>query len=473
MWDHLTRSKVWRKMTRQYFGTDGIRGRANEFPMTADMAMKVAMASALALREKSPGDHQNRVVIGKDTRLSGYMFEQAMTAGFVAMGLEVVLLGPIPTPAVAALTRSLRADMGVMISASHNPFEDNGIKLFGRDGFKLDDALEGEIENWLGKELDSYLASPATMGKASRLDDAPGRYVEFVKSTFPRRQNLEGLKIVIDCANGAAYKVAPKVLWELEAEVVAIGNHPNGKNINADCGATDPSTLSREVLANQADLGIALDGDADRVILVDEKGEVVDGDQILAMLALNLKKREMLPGDQIVATVMSNLGLEHFLQDHDIRLHRTKVGDRYVVEKMREEGAALGGEQSGHIILSEFGSTGDGLMAALQVLGILSQDKNPASQALRMFDRSPQVLENVEYINGTNPLEDRNVMTAIKQAENELEGKGRLLVRASGTQNIIRVMAEGKDIKTLEKLVSDLCAVISTAACQRDKQVQA
>lgn len=447
-------------MTRKYFGTDGIRGRANEFPMTADMAMRVAMASAFALRKNDFEKHQNRVVIGKDTRLSGYMFEQAMASGFVAMGLEVVLLGPIPTPAVAVLTRSLRADMGVMISASHNPYEDNGIKLFGNDGYKLDDDFEQIIENWIEKDMASYLAAPGKMGKASRLDDAPGRYVEYVKATFPRRQNLEGLRIVLDCANGAAYKVAPQILWELEAEVVTIGNKPNGKNINDHCGATAPKALSKAVLENKADIGLALDGDADRLIIIDEKGRIVDGDQILALLALDMKRRNALADDKVVATVMSNLGLERFLEDKNIALLRSKVGDRYVVEKMRSENLNLGGEQSGHIVMSDFGSTGDGLMAALQVLGILSGQKEPASKVLDLFEPCPQILENIEYIAGSSPLHDAEVKAGIQKIEGRLAGKGRLLVRPSGTQNIIRVMAEGDDRELISSCVSSLCRLI-------------
>ena len=448
-------------MTRQYFGTDGIRGKANEYPMTADMAMKVAMASALTLRNSNNGHHQNRVVIGKDTRLSCYMLEQAMSAGFLAMGMDVVMLGPIPTPGVAMLTRSLRADLGVMISASHNPYEDNGIKLFGPDGFKLDDSIELHIEKNIDGDMSEHLPPSGKLGKASRLDDAHGRYVEFVKSTFPRGQTLAGLKIVIDCAHGAAYKVAPQVLWELEADVITIGDKPNGKNINDGYGATATANLRKAVLDNGADIGLALDGDADRVILVDEKGQDVDGDQILALLASQLQSQQSLNGDGIVATVMSNLGLERFLDGKGLRLYRSKVGDRYVVEKMRADGINLGGEQSGHIIMSDYGTTGDGLMAGLQVLNVLSQSDKPASEALHLFDRYPQVLKNVEYAPGANPLEREDVKAAIRDAEESLDGDGRLLVRPSGTQALIRVMAEGDDSDKIHAIVDHLCNAIS------------
>lgn len=453
-------------MTRKFFGTDGIRGRANTAPMTADMALKIAMATATVLRGKSTGTarkHTNRAIIGKDTRLSGYMFEEAMCAGFVSMGMDVILVGPIPTPGIAMLTRSLRTDIGVMISASHNLFEDNGIKLFGPDGYKLPDDVERAIEAKLEGDLSKELALPADLGKATRLEDAQGRYVEHVKSSFPKGLNLEGLKIVIDCAHGAAYKVAPQVLWELEAEVVSIGVNPNGRNINDGYGATATENLQKAVVEHKADIGIALDGDADRVIMVDEKGQKIDGDQLMAALALSMQKAGALAQDTIVATVMSNLGLEKFLESKRIKMLRSQVGDRYVVETMREKNASLGGEQSGHIILSNYNSTGDGLVAALQVLAVLKQQDKKASEALRVFNPLPQILRNVKFGNGVKPLDNSKVQDAIKSAEKKLSNDGRLLVRASGTEPLIRVMAEGQDPKLVENVVGDLCAVIEQA----------
>ncbi len=459
-------------MTRKYFGTDGIRGRANTAPMTADMALKIAMATASVLREankKSGGgrENTNRAIIGKDTRLSGYMFEEAMCAGFVSMGMDVILVGPIPTPGIAMLTRSLRTDVGVMISASHNLFQDNGIKLFGADGYKLPDALEREIEAKIDGDLTRELALPADLGKATRLEDAQGRYVEHIKSSFPKGQNLEGLRIVVDCAHGAAYKVAPQVLWELEAEVISIGINPNGRNINDGFGTTAPENLQKAVLEHKADIGIALDGDADRLIMVDEKGQKVDGDQLMGALAVALQKSGGLAQDTLVATVMSNFGLEKFLQSKKIKMVRTQVGDRYVVEAMREKGYKLGGEQSGHIILSDYNTTGDGLVAALQVLAVLKQQDKKASEALRVFTPLPQILRNVKFDGtkaGGKPLENSNVQDAIKSAEKKLANDGRLLVRASGTEPLIRVMAEGADLKIVENIVGDLCAVIEKAA---------
>ncbi|MCE7886856.1 MAG: phosphoglucosamine mutase [Alphaproteobacteria bacterium PRO2] len=454
-------------MTRKFFGTDGIRGRANTAPMTADMALKIAMATASVLRGKETGGarkHTNRAIIGKDTRLSGYMFEEAMCAGFVSMGMDVILVGPIPTPGIAMLTRSLRTDVGVMISASHNLFEDNGIKLFGPDGYKLPDDVERAIEAKIEGDLSKELALPADLGKATRLEDAQGRYVEHVKGSFPKGLNLEGLKIVIDCAHGAAYKVAPQVLWELEAEVVSIGVNPNGRNINDGCGATATENLQKAVIEHKADIGIALDGDADRVIMVDEKGQKIDGDQLMAALALSMQKAGTLAQDTIVATVMSNLGLEKFLESKKIRMLRSQVGDRYVVETMREKNASLGGEQSGHIILSNYNTTGDGLVAALQVLAVLKQQNKKASEALRVFNPLPQILRNVKFGNGAKPLDNSKVQDAIKSAENKLLNDGRLLVRASGTEPLIRVMAEGQDSKLVENVVGDLCAVIEQAA---------
>ena len=453
-----------RIMARKYFGTDGIRGRTNSFPMTADMALKVAMATALSLQHDHVGLHQNRAIIGKDTRLSGYMLEEAMAAGFVAMGMEVILLGPIPTPGVAMLTRSLRADVGVMISASHNPYEDNGIKLFGSDGYKIPDSLEEAIEGRLDQDLSGELPEPDMIGKARRMDDAHGRYIEFLKNSFPRGLSLDGLKIVIDCAHGAAYKIAPQVLWELEAEVVPMGIYPNGRNINAGCGATATDALQERVVSEKADMGIALDGDADRLIMVDEKGRRIDGDQLMAVMAQKWHENGRLRGGGIAATVMSNLGLERFLNGRGLNLARTPVGDRHVVERMRNDGFNLGGEQSGHIIMSDYGTTGDGLMAALQVLAVLQQQSFPASTALNVFTPVPQVLQNVRFASGNKPLENDIVKDAIAKAQTHLANDGRLLVRASGTEPLIRVMAEGDNQDLVQSVVSDLCAIIETAA---------
>ncbi len=448
-------------MTRKYFGTDGIRGKANTFPMTAEMALKVAMATAKVLSQSRGDGHKtNRAVIGKDTRLSGYMLEEAMCAGFVSMGMDVILVGPIPTPGIAMLTRSLRADVGVMISASHNHYEDNGIKLFGADGYKLQNDIELEIEAAIDAGMDGDLAAPADLGKASRLEDALGRYVESIKRSYPRGQTLSGLRVVVDCAHGAAYKVAPQVLWELEADVIVIGASPDGRNINDGYGATATENLQQAVLENKADVGIALDGDADRLIMVDENGSVIDGDQIMAALALSWKERGLLNGDSVVATVMSNLGLENFLQERDIALVRTGVGDRYVVEEMRKSGANVGGEQSGHIILSDYGTTGDGLLAALQVLSILKESGARASEALHLFEPLPQVLRSVSFSSGGTPLENTQVKDAIILAEKKLVNDGRVLVRASGTEPVIRVMAEGKSSEAVESVVGELCDVI-------------
>ena len=447
-------------MTRKYFGTDGIRGKANIAPMTADVVLKVAMAAASVLRSRRGGDELNRVVIGKDPRLSGYMFEEAMCAGFVAMGLDVFLTGPIPTPGISFLTRALRCDLGVMISASHNPFHDNGIKLFGSLGYKLADEIEMEIEAKIEQDLSAELADPSDMGKAKRIDDALGRYSEFIKGSFPKRKSFAGLKVVVDCAHGAAYKVAPDVLWELECEVIAIGDKPNGVNINDGYGATAPQRLQKVVVEEGADIGIALDGDADRLIVVDETGKIVDGDQIMAALALAMKEEGSLKGNALVATVMSNLGLERFLASHGIELVRTQVGDRYVVEKMREGGYNIGGEQSGHVVLSDYSRTGDGLLAALQVLALIKEQKQKASEALNMFEPVPQLLKNVRFSAGQKPMDDAQVQEAIKRAEETLAGQGRVLVRASGTEPLIRVMAEGDDLSTVETIVDDLCEVI-------------
>lgn len=456
-------SSIGKGMTRKYFGTDGIRGKANAFPMTADMALKVAMATASVLRARREGGHTNRAVIGKDTRLSGYMLEQAMAAGFEAMGMDVIFVGPIPTPGIAMLTRSLRADVGVMISASHNLFEDNGIKLFGADGYKLADDIERAIEEKIDSDMSKDYALPADVGKAVRLDDALGRYVESIKSSFPKGQTLGGMRIVLDCAHGAAYKVAPMVLWELEADVISIGVTPNGRNINEGYGATATENLQKAVVEHKADVGIALDGDADRLIMVDEQGRKIDGDQLMGALAIAMQKAGTLKNSTLVSTVMSNLGLEKHLQKNGIKMLRTAVGDRYVGEAMREGGYNLGGEQSGHVIMSDYSTTGDGLLAALQILALLQEQKKPVSQALNVFTPLPQLLKNVRFQKG-EPLKDKSVQDAIKKAEETLANDGRVLVRASGTEPLIRVMAEGDNKTLVETVVGDLCAVIEKAA---------
>ena len=443
-------------MKRKYFGTDGIRGQSNLFPMTPDLAMRVGIAVGTIFRN---GAHRHRVVIGKDTRLSGYMLENAMVAGFTAAGLDVFLLGPIPTPGVAMLTRSLRADVGVMISASHNPFEDNGIKLFGPDGYKLSDDLEGQIEELLDKDMTAQLAKSQEIGRAKRVEGDIYRYIEHAKRTLPRDVTLQGLRVAIDCANGAAYKVAPLALWELGADVVTIGNEPNGMNINLDCGSTHPAALSRKVHEVRADIGIALDGDADRVLIVDENGTVIDGDQLMAVIANSWADDGVLKGNGIVATVMSNLGLERYLNGRGLDLHRTKVGDRYVVEHMRQHGFNVGGEQSGHLVLSDFGTTGDGLVAALQILACVKRQAKTVSEVCNRFDPVPQVLKNVRVSAGM-PLENAAVRQAIADAESELAKNGRLLIRPSGTEPLIRVMAEGDDRAQVERIVDELISVI-------------
>lgn len=452
-------------MTRKYFGTDGIRGEANQVPMTADMALKTAMACAHVLRTaQGSSGTQDRVVIGKDTRLSGYMLEQAMAAGFVAMGMEVILTGPIPTPAVAMLTKSLRADAGVMISASHNPYQDNGIKIFGGDGYKLSDALEEQIEDVMDRaDIHAILPRADMIGKARRMDDADGRYAEYLKHAFPAGETLKDLKVVVDCAHGAAYRIAPKLLWELEADIHAIGNAPDGMNINRACGATHLQALQEKVVAQGADIGLAFDGDADRLIVVDEAGEIVDGDQIMALLALTMKQAGTLASNTVVATIMSNLGFEKFLKKHDITLVRAGVGDRYVMEAMREGGFNLGGEQSGHIILADLSTTGDGLLSALKVLAAVKQSGKKVSELCRLFTPMPQILKNVSY-NKNDPLNDNDVKQAISAAEKSLNGSGRLLIRKSGTEPLIRVMAEGDDLADVERVVNDICAVIEKAA---------
>lgn len=444
-------------MKKRYFGTDGIRGTTNRSVMTAETALRLGMAAAHYFKRENGRRHT--VVIGKDTRLSGYMLESALVAGFTAAGMDVSLFGPCPTPATAMLTRSLRADMGVMITASHNQFEDNGIKLFGPDGYKLDDQAELEIEALMDADMATHLTEPKAIGRAKRIDDAEARYVEIVKATLPRSLRLTGLRIVVDCANGAAYKAAPKVLWELGADVIPLHNAPNGFNINEDCGATAPQDLSENVKRYRADLGIALDGDADRVVLCDEKGKIVDGDQIIGLLATSWKKSGTLATDTVVTTQMSNLGLEQALEKQGLKLQRTQVGDRYVVEAMRASGANLGGEQSGHIVLSDFATTGDGLIAALQVLSLLIESGKPASELLKVFTPAPQILKNVRYANGALPLENAKVKDAIAEGESRLNGKGRLLVRKSGTEPLIRVMAEG-DRKMIEAVVSDICSAL-------------
>jgi phosphoglucosamine mutase len=445
---------------RRLFGTDGIRGKANTEPMTAGIALRLGQAAGLLFTR---GDHRHRVVIGKDTRLSGYMIEPALTAGFIGAGMDVTLLGPLPTPAIAMLTRSLRADLGVMISASHNPFEDNGIKLFGPDGTKLSDEKELEIEALMDSTFADRLADAHKLGRAARLDDAAGRYIEAAKGSFPRGLRLDGLRIVVDCAHGAAYRVAPTVLWELGATVIPVGVTPDGFNINKDCGSTVPEFLCARVLEHNAHLGIALDGDADRVIIADETGEVVDGDQILALIAQTWRQAGMLRGDGIVATVMSNLGLERYLTGLGLTLHRTKVGDRYVAEHMRASGLNVGGEQSGHVILSDFATTGDGLLAALQVLAVLVQSGRPASEIMRVFQRLPQRLKNVRFA-GASPLRQSRVQAAIGAAEARLNGQGRLLIRESGTEPLVRVMAEGEDHVVVAEIVDSLCDTIAEAA---------
>jgi phosphoglucosamine mutase len=447
-------------MVRQFFGTDGIRGTANQPPMTAEIALKLGLAAGAQFTR---GEHRHRVVIGKDTRLSGYMLEPALAAGFIAMGMDVTMLGPVPTPAVAMLTRSLRADLGVMISASHNPYQDNGIKLFGPDGFKLSDAIELEIESRMQDPELNGLAAPDRLGRAVRLEGGRDRYVEALKATLPRGFSLNGIKIVIDCANGAAYSVAPQLLWELGAELVEIGTDPDGFNINAGCGSTAPEAMCEAVVAHGADVGIALDGDADRLALADEKGRLIDGDQMLGLLATSWRELEMLRGDGVVATTMSNLGLERYLQGQGLRLYRTRVGDRYVVEHMRSSGHNLGGEQSGHLIMTDYGTTGDGLLAALQMLAVLTRAERPLSDLGRVFTPLPQRLRNCP-LNGGRPLENPEVMHCIAEATRRLDGHGRLLVRASGTEPLIRIMVEADSDALLNEILDEVGGVIERHA---------
>jgi phosphoglucosamine mutase len=446
-------------MARKLFGTDGVRGQANAAPMTAETALRLGQAAG---RYFTNGSHTHRVLIGKDTRRSGYMLENALTAGFTSVGMNVFLVGPVPTPAVGMLARSMRADLGVMISASHNPFEDNGIKFFGPDGFKLSDAAEEEIEALL--EAEPHLAEPAHIGSATRIDDGRGRYMEFVKTTFPRGQRLNGLRIVVDCANGAAYRTAPEVLWELGAEVVPIGDAPDGFNINRDCGSTHTAAAVAAVKAHGADLGISLDGDADRVMIIDETGSVADGDQIMALIAARLAAQGELRGGGVVATVMSNLGLERHLAAQGLKLLRTAVGDRYVVEAMRAGGYNLGGEQSGHIVMTDYVTTGDGLIAALQFLSAMVETGRRASELARVFPAFPQVLTNVRYRKGAAPLDEASVRAAISAAETRMGPRGRLVIRKSGTEPLVRIMGECDDPDLLRAIVGEIEAEVARYA---------
>lgn len=445
---------------RKVFGTDGVRGLANAGAMTPYSILKLGMAVGRYFRN---GEHRHRVVIGKDTRLSGYMIEPALTAGFAASGMDVFLLGPLPTPAMAMLTRSLRADLGVMISASHNPYHDNGVKFFGPDGYKLSDAAELEIERLMTENGEAALAAPADLGRVKRIDDAGARYIEFAKNAFPRGLSLDGLRVVIDCANGAAYKVAPTVLWELGADVKSIGVEPNGFNINQDSGSTATKALQQAVIEYRADIGIALDGDADRVAIVDEKGRSIEGDQILALIARFLHARGKLKGGAVVSTVMANFGLERYLAGLGLKLERTRVGDRYVVEAMRAKGANVGGEPSGHVILSDYSTTGDGLVTALQTLAVIAGEKVAASKAFSVFSPTPQVNRNVR-IRSVDPLADGSVKSAVAAAEARLGASGRIVIRKSGTEPLVRVMVEGEDRKLIAEIVDGLCALIEAAA---------
>ena len=445
---------------RRYFGTDGIRGRANDHPMTAEVALRVGLAAGKLFM--SHDDRRHLVVIGKDTRLSGYTIEPALVAGFASVGMDVLTFGPLPTPGVAMMTRSMRADLGVMISASHNSYTDNGIKLFGPDGYKLSDEIELKIEAMMDEGLGEGLAAPDQLGRVKRIDDAPPRYIEIAKRAFPKRLSLKGLRVAIDCANGAGYRVAPTTLYELGAEVFPIGVEPNGMNINLDCGSTHPAALSEAVKTFRADIGIALDGDADRVIICDEKGQVVDGDQIMAMIAKDWSRQGLLTGGGVVATVMSNLGLERAMSAEGLTLERTQVGDRYVMERMRGGGFNLGGEQSGHIILHDHATTGDGLMAALQVLAVMVESGRKMSDLARQFDTVPQLLENVRYAAG-KPLDDARVKAAVAEGQAALAGSGRVLVRPSGTEKLIRVMAEGDDAALVKRVVGDIVGAVKAA----------
>ena len=447
---------------KKIFGTDGVRGKANVYPMTPDLLMRLAVASG---QHFTRGDHRHMVVIGKDTRLSGYMIEPALTSGFISAGMDVMLVGPMPTPAVAMLTRSLRADLGVMISASHNPYEDNGIKFFGPDGYKLSDEVEHEIEEQALKGSISNLAPSKSLGRARRLEDAPGRYIEFVKNTLPKNIRLDGLKIVIDCANGAAYHIAPTVFWELGAEIIPIAVNPNGFNINLECGATDIELMRKTVLEHKADLGISLDGDADRVVMVDENGDILDGDNILALIAKSWQASALLKGDGIVGTVMSNMGFERYLQDLGLQLHRTPVGDRHVSAYMRNRGFNVGGEQSGHVILSDYSTAGDGLIAALQVLAVIVESGKTVSEVCNVFEPYPQVLKNIR-IEGENPLDNKEIQAFLTDLQVKMSDQVRLLVRKSGTEPLIRIMAEGKNKELLDDIIDDIIQIIQKTSSQ-------
>lgn len=454
-------------MERLLFGTDGIRGKSNVFPMTGELALKLGIVAGHLFSKKMAGKERSQVIIGKDTRLSGYMLESALAAGFTSVGMDVILVGPLPTPAMAMLTRSMRADLGVVISASHNPYDDNGIKLFAPDGYKLSDQDEKNIEDILSQDLSPLLIESAKIGRMTRLESARGRYVEFVKSAFPKDLRLDGFKVVVDCANGASYKVAPSVLWELGAEVIPMGVHPNGYNINDDCGALFPERMCKEVLKQKADIGISLDGDADRVIISDENGRIIDGDEIIALIALDWQERGILKDNAVVTTIMSNLGLEKFLESKNIKMLRSSVGDRYVVDMMRQLGINLGGEQSGHIVLGAYATTGDGIMAALEVLSVMARKKRKASEVMNLFFPMPQVLKNVRFENRDKiqqVLDKPQVLEVVRKAEEKLKNKGRILIRKSGTEPLARVMAEGENSSLINEVVDDICEVIEKHA---------
>ena len=445
------------KINKKYFGTDGIRGTANQFPMTAEIALKVGMALGARFGKAFTNDsHRHRVVIGKDTRLSGYMIEPALTAGFVAMGLDVFLVGPVPTPAVSMLTRSLRADIGIMISASHNPFSDNGIKIFNRDGNKLDDNIELEIEQMIESNLEKYLAKSDDLGRVKRLEDPKGRYIEFVKNSFAKDKNLSNLKIVLDCANGASYNIAPTIFREIGAEVIEIHTEPNGFNINLNCGSTHPKDLQQQVLKHQADIGIALDGDADRLVVVDDLGEIIDGDILIALIAEKLHNQGRLKKDLVIITQMSNMALEEYLNYIGVSTIRTNIGDRYVLEEMKKQKCNFGAEQSGHIVLSDYSTTGDGLIASLQILEILANQQQKISDLKKIFTLNPQILVNVKFQSTINPLQKNEVQDFIKQQQEIIGKSGRILVRKSGTENLIRIMVEGKDLKSIELIAQNI-----------------
>ncbi len=448
-------------MNKKYFGTDGIRGTVNKFPMTAEIALKIGMAVGVKFGAQfTNGNHRHRVVIGKDTRLSGYVIEPALTAGFAAVGMDVFLVGPVPTPAVSMLTRSLRADIGIMISASHNPYYDNGIKIFDNEGHKLSDEVELEIEKMIDGDITAHLATSENLGRVKRLEDARGRYIEFVKNSFPKDKTLSGLKIVVDCANGSSYAMAPTIFRELGAEVIEIGTEPNGFNINEKCGSTHPETLCYKVLETKADIGIALDGDADRVLIVNEQGHAVSGDKIIALIAEKLHNEGNLKKDTVVITQMSNLALENYLSYIGVSTIRTKVGDRYVLEEMKNSGCNFGGEQSGHIVLSNYSTTGDGLVAALQVLSVVCESKKPVSEVLNLYEAFPQVLKNIKFDGKKNPLEEKSLQEFISEKEKTLGNEGRILVRKSGTENLIRVMVEGKSLEEINKIADEIIAKI-------------